>query len=394
MPVNSLEPRVLHVFGGLDRGGAEIRVLEMLRIGVASPGSQNAVTLSGRRDAVLEEDFRRAGCNVHHLRVKSLLFPYRLYRVARATEANIVHSHVDLVSGYILLIARILRIPGRIAHLRSEGNGLPPGWPWRAAQWLLLKLIDRCATRIVGVSPGVLDVHVGDRWRHDGRYSVLISGIDLSGVEQSIADAPSKRRELGISANARILVHVGRDIWTKNRERAIRLLARIGPDCVLLFVGADDPARRVQLEKLCTDLSLSERVHFLGDRGDARSIIAASDLLLCTSLIEGLPGVVLEAAVAGTPVLSGDLAGSCLLARSFPSVHIRGLTESDDIWASVAREIVNTTVSMTQRIAALRSVIGSRFDIRETYFCYRSVWSQSLLSSKALRGRFREERSS
>jgi glycosyltransferase involved in cell wall biosynthesis len=52
---------------------------------------------------------------------------------------------------------------------------------------------------------------------------------------------------------------------------------------------------------------MSPGVVVLGSRTDADRIIAASDLLLSTSRIEGAPGVMVEAGLAGVPVAAFDV---------------------------------------------------------------------------------------
>jgi glycosyltransferase involved in cell wall biosynthesis len=56
-------------------------------------------------------------------------------------------------------------------------------------------------------------------------------------------------------------------------------------------------------------LGLRQAVTFLGERGDARQIIGALDLLVLPSLTEGLPNVVLEAFAYKTPVVATAVGG-------------------------------------------------------------------------------------
>jgi glycosyltransferase involved in cell wall biosynthesis len=86
--------------------------------------------------------------------------------------------------------------------------------------------------------------------------------------------------------------------------------ARVGvafPTCRFLIVG-DGPLREelaIQAERL----GLSQRVHFLGFRGDARALIELLDVLVVSSLSEGAPLVVLEGMSAGVPVIASAVGG-------------------------------------------------------------------------------------
>jgi glycosyltransferase involved in cell wall biosynthesis len=57
------------------------------------------------------------------------------------------------------------------------------------------------------------------------------------------------------------------------------------------------------------DLGLGDKVRFLGYQNDALSYIRSSDVLVLTSRIEGLPGVLLEAMACGVPVVASAVGG-------------------------------------------------------------------------------------
>jgi glycosyltransferase involved in cell wall biosynthesis len=83
--------------------------------------------------------------------------------------------------------------------------------------------------------------------------------------------------------------------------------SRFGP-CSLAFCG-DGPLRG-SVERAAE--TVGSGVLVLGSREDADRIIAASDLLLSTSRTEGAPGVLVEAGLAGVPVVAyavGEVAG-------------------------------------------------------------------------------------
>ena len=70
---------------------------------------------------------------------------------------------------------------------------------------------------------------------------------------------------------------------------------------------------------LAATLGIAERVEFTG-RVDVKQIYPRIDVLVLTSISEGLPLVILEAAAAGIPVVSTDV-GACreLLEGSQPA---------------------------------------------------------------------------
>jgi glycosyltransferase involved in cell wall biosynthesis len=108
----------------------------------------------------------------------------------------------------------------------------------------------------------------------------------------------------------KILGYVGRLSVEKGVTYLIDALARLKvkqAEVHLLIVGEGE--QRANLQAQVESLGLRQAVKFLGERGDARQIIGALDLLVLPSLTEGLPNVVLEAFAYKTPVVATAVGG-------------------------------------------------------------------------------------
>ena len=106
------------------------------------------------------------------------------------------------------------------------------------------------------------------------------------------------RTDFGIRHGETVCGVVGALVPEKRVELAIDAVARL-PGTRLLIVG--DGPRRAELERRATE-ALGDRVTFTGTLVDVRSAYAAMDVLLLSSSTEGMPGVVIEAALSGLPV--------------------------------------------------------------------------------------------
>jgi len=93
-------------------------------------------------------------------------------------------------------------------------------------------------------------------------------------------------------------------IWLVDAFRRIRARQ---PLAHLVLLG--DGALRPQVEARVGELGLGGVVHLLGSRDDAAQLMAAADLFVLPSLVEGLPGVILEAAAQGVPSVATDVGG-------------------------------------------------------------------------------------
>ena len=108
---------VLHVFGVLDRGGAETRAVELAEYFPRDRVRSDFVVLTGRAGA-LDGRVEAAGGQVIKCPLDAK-FPLAFYRLLRARRYDVVHSHVHYFSGIVLALARAAGVPGRVAHLHT-----------------------------------------------------------------------------------------------------------------------------------------------------------------------------------------------------------------------------------------------------------------------------------
>jgi L-malate glycosyltransferase len=112
------------------------------------------------------------------------------------------------------------------------------------------------------------------------------------------------------SASKPVLVHVGGFTYEKNHTRLIEIFEGIRkkqPGASLHLVGSGP--LQTQIEELVKQKGLQQQVRFYGFRNDAMQFIKNADVLLLPSIIEGLPGVILEAFYCRTPVVAYDVGG-------------------------------------------------------------------------------------
>lgn len=134
--------------------------------------------------------------------------------------------------------------------------------------------------------------------------------------------APANAAELRTAARTRfaiefdlhsgdlLLVQIGSDFQRKGLDRSIEAMAAL-PEPLkrrtrLVAIGADDPAPFIAQ---AGRLGIGERVFFPGGRKDVPDFLLAADLLLHPARHENTGTVLLEALVAGLPVLATAACG-------------------------------------------------------------------------------------
>lgn len=190
--------------------------------------------------------------------------------------------------------------------------------------------------RILGFPPTVWGPLRRRWWRHiAGRFDVGVAltddleqelrRLDFSGpvwvipnsrqpdrfIAVDRADAGVRlRRAVGAAEDVPLIGFVGHLVAQKRPDRAIDVvdeLRRAG-QAVHLVVAGDGPLRG-DLERQVQRLDLGGAVTFLGHRPDVEHVLGGVELALLTSEAEGIPGVAIEAVMAGCPLVTVPVGG-------------------------------------------------------------------------------------
>ena len=328
--------RVLHVFGRLERGGAELRTLEVLQRIPQAAVRSSFVALSGL-PGELDGKAREFGGDVYYCSLGAG-FTLRLFRLIRQHRFEAVHSHVHYFSGYVLLIAWMCGVRQRIVHFRNTSDGQPNTLRRVLQRSLFRILLDYLATDILAVSTGSMTEAWRADWSRDPRCRVVLNGLDVEPYSDTAAVRQRTRANLKIAATVPLFIHVGSFQQSKNHRKVIRVFDRIRktlPDAQLLMVGRGIDVGS-EPRTLVAALGLGNSVHFLGVRQDVPALLAAADVMLFPSLWEGLPGAVLEACAAGVQIIASNLPGVEELRQTFPHIVTLNPADDDDRWAAEA----------------------------------------------------------
>lgn len=171
-------------------------------------------------------------------------------------------------------------------------------------------------TRILTIS----DLHTPSFRRYYGtppeRFHRLPPGIERDRKAPSDAGERQRRRtakraELGLSEDTALLLFIGSGFIKKGLDRLLRALKALPPQTYhrtrLMVVGKDnaDPFRR-----LANRLGVEELVQFFPEgRADVPDLLLAGDALVLPAYDEAAGMVILEAMIAGLPVLTTENCG-------------------------------------------------------------------------------------
>jgi glycosyltransferase involved in cell wall biosynthesis len=231
----------------------------------------------------------------------------RLYRFLRKEKFPVIITFTPHSNVLGLLVAWLAGVPYRVAthHGYIEASTLALA---RIHGWLVNAGM---ASVLVAVSSQVRNYAIEREKVRGAKIVVIENGIEPL-ERQSLAAAERKalRAQIGIRPDQVLLLTVGRLTIQKGHTVLLDAIAELAPrypQAVFAFAG--DGLQRAKLEQKAMQLAIMDRVRFLGVRRDVDQLLLAADIFVQPSLWEGLSLAMLEALLAGLPVLATRVEG-------------------------------------------------------------------------------------
>ena len=295
--------KLLHVITGINRGGAENHLVELVRHQRAVGMDVSVAYLRGQ--GYWASELKSLGAQVHDLALKfygDLAPVLQLRRLIKKTQCDLLHAHLppaELYSRLALLGTSRRSVPMLITKHNEERFYNGPG------QRFLGRWTARRADRVIAISKAVKQYMSGRGLGVDeGKFETILYGIDAAGfVEPRAAQVAALRKEWGVPVDAITIGFVGRVVPQKDIGTLIRgfaLFAQTMPDARLVIVGAG-PCED-ELRNCASALGIAERLIWAGFREDIQTVMRAFDIFALASIYEGFGLVLLEAMAASVAV--------------------------------------------------------------------------------------------
>ncbi len=220
-----------------------------------------------------------------------------LRRRARSVDVVVAHGSATLP---VCALGTAVTGPPFVYRLIGE----PRYWTAGRARRLRVRAFLRRAAAVVVYYPQARADLLARYDLAPDRVVVLPKGAPV-GVVGPVTEAEraAARRALGL-ADTPVVAYIGALRDEKLPEVAVRAAAAV-PEATLVVAG--DGPQRALLAATASASGLDAR--FLGAVDDVRAVLAACDVVVLTSRTEGVPGALLEAAMAGRPAVASDVGG-------------------------------------------------------------------------------------
>lgn len=229
---------------------------------------------------------------------------FKLYSYIRKEGFDIVHTHSPKASILAIWAAYLAGVKNIICTVH--------GWPfhefispfsYRFLLWLE-RLTARITEKIIVESKGDLKIGVDKKIAPPDKFILIRHGVDIELLESifsgRIKNPPAKDLIVNISTYKRqkdlnSFLETARLILDKDKRLRFSLIG-------------DGPLRKEIIKAVEND-GLKDHISLEGWVRDLSQILSTASLLVLTSLWEGLPLIVIEAIIAGVPVVVTDTGG-------------------------------------------------------------------------------------
>ncbi|WP_243342274.1 glycosyltransferase family 1 protein [Anaerococcus sp. AGMB09787] len=298
--------RILHVFGTLNRGGAETLVMNIYRK-IDREKIQFDFLVHHEEEGAYEKEIRSMGGKIYRLA------PYRLINhvsyksswnklLKDHPEYKIVHCHKESIMSIIM---STVRANGRIAIAHSHNTRHIKGYKGQIMGLLNNNIYEKSDYHFA-CSNDAGKWMFGDEKNDGEEFIVIKNGIDIEKYTHNPRIRAKFRKDLDLEGK-KVIGHVARFNKVKNHTFLIDIFKNLveeDPSYRLVLLGEGE--LRKDIENKVSSYGLNDKVNFMGSVGNVNEILQAVDIFVLPSLYEGMAISSIEAQTAGLKTLLAD----------------------------------------------------------------------------------------
>jgi len=305
--------KVLHLRSSSGFYGPEAQILQLVKP-MRQEGFEIEILALYRRNGnmplihPLVERAKRSGLKANQLDDMARFSPKAILRIAerlRRGHFSLIHTHGYKTNIFGGLAAKLAGVKGiATVHLHTEAS----------RRLKLYKVMDlfvlRFFPKVIAVSEHLRQELISKGLSKE-KVVTIHTAIDLEAFLDTVPHNSRKLRDIlnigddqcVISIVGRLTPQKGHIYFLKGAKRILEVL----PKAKFLVIG-DGPSRK-ELEKLAISLGINRAVSFLGYQEDIAAFTNVSDVIVMSSIKEGLPVVLLEALALAKPVVATRVGG-------------------------------------------------------------------------------------
>ena len=314
-----------------------------------------------------------------------------LIRLCRKTQCDILHTHTAKAGILGRIAGKIAGVPVIVHTLHGSTFHPFVSRPARLAYRHLEKLTARFCNRIISVSSVLAKSYVAQGVGRPDQYVTVYSGMPLKKYLNVTSPKTKLLQSLGISLDEKV---VGTVCQLEPRKGLLFFLAMAKavkeniPNCKFVIVGKGD--QRQELEARVATLGIAKDVIFTGYRDDVPDLLSIFHVFVLTSLWEGLPRVLVQAAAAAKPLVAFNVDGVSEIVKDVYNGYLVRPKDLNRLVDRVLYLLRNPQIAEAMGTKG-RELVGRQWSIdamvSQTHAVYRSLVSQKIHDIRKYRER-------
>lgn len=312
---------VVHIITKLELGGAQQNTL--FTVANLERSKYEPVLISGTRGILVDDAKKINGATVYLIpELVREIRPFQdvvaflkirriLKELKKPFSQMIVHTHSSKAGILGRWAARVSGIHLIIHSIHGFGfHDFQPSF-LRAFYICMERLTSLVTTRFIAVSRATIEKGVAKRIFTRDKTVLIRSGIDIREFQDVTCDKVEKKKEWGLDAGCPLVAMIA-CLKTQKSPLDFVNVAKIVSDAIapVRFLLIGDGVLRSEIEALIQKVGMEGKILLLGWRNDIPEILRCVDVLVLTSLWEGLPRVFPQAMASGVPVVATDVDGA------------------------------------------------------------------------------------
>jgi len=239
---------------------------------------------------------------------------FKLFFLFKRKKYDIIHTH-SAKAGILGRIAGKISNPNCVVIHTIHGPSFHPYQSFFLNFLYVLseKIAEKFTDHFICVGEVMKNHYLKAGIGKEKKYSVIYSGFSLNPYFKCEKEKTNIKEKLGIKKEEKVIGMIGRLFPLKGQDYLLQSFISIlkeYPDVKLLLVG--DGILREKLEEYAKEKGIFEKVIFLGlvPPENIPLYVSIMDILVHTSLREGLPKAVAQGFAGGKPVVSFDIDGA------------------------------------------------------------------------------------
>jgi len=321
--------KIVHIITKLELGGAQQNTL--FTVAHLTRSMYEPILISGTEGPLVEDAVKLKDVKVYLIPdlvreirpLKDIIALFKIRRMLtqlkkntainkpRTDSAIIVHTHsskAGILGRWAAHLAGI-RLIIHSVHGFSFNNFQP--FLIRAFCIFLERVTSLITTKFIAVSKANMEEGIEKGIFTEDKVVLIRSGIDIGKFQKVKLDRVEKRKELGVDAKIPLVAMIACFKPQKSPLDFVKI-AKIVTDhnieARFLLIG--DGRLKSKIEKLIRRLKMEDKILLLGWRRDIPEIMNCINVLVLTSLWEGLPRVFPQAMASGIPIVATRVDGS------------------------------------------------------------------------------------